>query len=210
MAKLKGPLFSLGASQQLGKALVFFPWKGLNVVREYVVPSNPRTSGQTTQRAYVTAAVAAIHTAQGRATDALAAADVIAYAAWASVVKAATTWFNQAVKNWLDIKVAAKVPCIYSGFNMNDPSANNIQMSLSLNEETPATMTAGKFYFGTSKTALVNSQAATGFLGSAVQVWGVDLSAFLTAGIKYYVQFRPDSGDGCEGANSGIYNFIAT
>ncbi|GAH96000.1 unnamed protein product, partial [marine sediment metagenome] len=37
MAKLKGPLFSLGASQQLGKALVFFGWKGLDVVREYVI-----------------------------------------------------------------------------------------------------------------------------------------------------------------------------
>ncbi|MBA7710187.1 hypothetical protein ES703_119120 [subsurface metagenome] len=28
MAVLKAPLFSLGASQQLGKALVFFGWKG--------------------------------------------------------------------------------------------------------------------------------------------------------------------------------------
>ncbi|GAI75819.1 unnamed protein product, partial [marine sediment metagenome] len=46
MAKLKGPLFSLGASGALGEAVVYFPWKGLNVVREYVIPSNPKTDPQ--------------------------------------------------------------------------------------------------------------------------------------------------------------------
>ncbi|KKM06256.1 hypothetical protein LCGC14_1745880, partial [marine sediment metagenome] len=53
MAKLKGPLFSLGASGQIAKALVYFPWKGLNLVREHVVPSNPNTTGQVTQRGYM-------------------------------------------------------------------------------------------------------------------------------------------------------------
>ncbi|GAJ15373.1 unnamed protein product, partial [marine sediment metagenome] len=36
-----------------------------------------------------------------------------------------------------------------------------------------------------------------------------DCSAFLTAGVKAYVQFKPDVADGCEGADSGIYNFVA-
>ncbi|GAH56681.1 unnamed protein product, partial [marine sediment metagenome] len=57
-------LMSLGASGQLGKALVFFPWKGLNVVREYVVPANPDTDLQGTQRGYLTTMVDAIHAAQ--------------------------------------------------------------------------------------------------------------------------------------------------
>ncbi|GAI58010.1 unnamed protein product, partial [marine sediment metagenome] len=76
------PLFSLGASQQLGKALVFFNWKGLNVVREYVVPSNPDTIPQQTQRNYLRNAVARIHAAQADAAHPLALIDQTAYAAW--------------------------------------------------------------------------------------------------------------------------------
>ncbi|GAI66183.1 unnamed protein product, partial [marine sediment metagenome] len=65
MAKLKAPLMSLGASGQLGKSLVFFGWKGLDVVREYVIPSNPQTDLQTTQRDYLTEIVTRLHTVQG-------------------------------------------------------------------------------------------------------------------------------------------------
>jgi hypothetical protein len=46
MAKVTGPLYSMGASGKLGNALVFFPWKGLNVVREWLVPTNKESSGQ--------------------------------------------------------------------------------------------------------------------------------------------------------------------
>jgi hypothetical protein len=84
---------SLGAAGQLGKALVFFAWKGLNVVREYVIPANPRTTLQTTQRGYLTAAVAAVHDAQADDTNPLASLDAQAYALWASVVQRATTWW---------------------------------------------------------------------------------------------------------------------
>lgn len=46
MAKVFGPLHSDGASGKLANAMVFFPWKGLNIVRKYVVPFNPETAGQ--------------------------------------------------------------------------------------------------------------------------------------------------------------------
>ncbi len=209
MAKLKGPLFSLGASQQLGKSLVFFSWKGLNVVREYVIPSNPRTSGQNTQRGYLTACVAAIHTLQGHDTDPLNATDITAYGLWASVVKAATTWFNQAVKNWIDVKVAGDVPVLYHDINFNDLTPATFTVILRIDEETGSQLAAGKFYFGTSKTALFNSQAATVNAGVDVRIDTVNLSAFLTAGVKYYMQFKADSGDPCEGTKSGIYYFTA-
>src|SRR3972149_2455449 len=38
MAKLKAPLLSFGASGKLADTLVYFPWKGLAVVRSYVIP----------------------------------------------------------------------------------------------------------------------------------------------------------------------------
>jgi len=57
MAVVKAPLLSLGASGQLGKALVFGTWKGLKTVRQHVEPANPNTADQQTQRALVTQGV---------------------------------------------------------------------------------------------------------------------------------------------------------
>ncbi len=50
MARVNGPLFSLDASGQLGRAVVYTKWKGRNVVREYVIPANPRSLAQHWQR----------------------------------------------------------------------------------------------------------------------------------------------------------------
>ena len=80
MAKVKAPLFGFGASGKLGNALVYFGWKGLNVVREYVIPANPRTTAQVTQRGYLTGAVAKVHAAQARPANALDELDTSAYA----------------------------------------------------------------------------------------------------------------------------------
>jgi hypothetical protein len=49
-AKLIGPLYSMGASGKIGDAMVFFPWKGLNVVRQWVIPVNKMSGGQGDQR----------------------------------------------------------------------------------------------------------------------------------------------------------------
>lgn len=209
MAKLKAPLLSLGASGQIAKSLVYFPWKGLNLVREYVIPSNPQTSGQTTQRSYVTAAVAAIHEAQAHAAQPMTSADQMAYAALASISFKIMTWFNMAVKLWVDVAVAAKTSIIYHEGVVSDKTCNSINISLQIIEETPSDLADGKFYFGTSKTNLIHSKTADVTAGDLVGITDEDCSAFLTAGFKYYWQFRPDTGDPCEGANSGIYNFLA-
>lgn len=209
MAKLKGPLMSLGASGALGKTLVFFGWKGIDVAREYVVPSNPKTSGQTTQRGYVTAAVAKIHSCQALAADPLDQDDLSAYAALGSTRSTPRTWFNEIVKLWVDCKVAGDVPIVYCNGTISDPTATTFDCEIDIEEETGSQLAAGKFYFGTSKTALIHSATASVTAGDCVALINQDLSAFLTAGEKYYMQFRPDSGDPCEGAVSGIYNFVA-
>ncbi len=46
MAKVEGPLFSLEARGKIGNAMVFFPWKGRNVVRKWLKPTNPRDIDQ--------------------------------------------------------------------------------------------------------------------------------------------------------------------
>lgn len=50
MAKATGPLYSMSASGKLGDALVYFSWKGLNVVREWLKPANPQSATQGDQR----------------------------------------------------------------------------------------------------------------------------------------------------------------
>jgi len=59
MARVRTPLLSFGARGKLANTLVFFPWKGIDAVREYVIPTNPRTAAQTTQRGYMTDIVSA-------------------------------------------------------------------------------------------------------------------------------------------------------
>lgn len=50
MAKLTGPLMSLGARGQLGKTLVMSKWRGVPYARQHVVPTNPQTTAQQTVR----------------------------------------------------------------------------------------------------------------------------------------------------------------
>ena len=208
MAKLKAPLLSLGASQQLGKTLVFFNWKGINAVREYVIPANPDTQLQKDQRDYIRKGVAMIHTAEARETYSLDSDDQMAYSALATAKGKIMTWFNQAVKLWIDVKVNTKKPIIYSGGTVNDPLANHFHASIFINEETEGSLLAGKFYFGTSKTNLIHSVDATVVDKEYVYLNYLDLSAFLKAGYKYFAQFRPDPAGDCAGADSGIYNFV--
>lgn len=50
MAKVTGPLFSMSASGKLGDAIVHFGWKGINVVRQWVIPANKMSGTQGDQR----------------------------------------------------------------------------------------------------------------------------------------------------------------
>lgn len=50
MAKVTGPLLSLGASGQIGGSQVYAKWKGIPYVRQKVIPANPRSAGQTQTR----------------------------------------------------------------------------------------------------------------------------------------------------------------
>lgn len=209
MAKVKAPLFSFGASGKLADALVYFPWKGLDVVRSYVIPANPKTAGQVTQRGYVTAAVAKIHATQALGTNPLDGDDVAAYALLASCEPTPRTWFNEIVRKWIDCEILSDIPVIYSDGTVSSKTAAAIALIMYLNEKTPSSLVAGKFYFGSSKTALIHAVAATVVAGVSVALSAEDCSAFLTAGNKYFVQFRPDTADPCEGAESGIYSFVA-
>lgn len=46
MAKVSGPLLSMGGAGQVAKTQVYATWKGRQYVRRYVVPANPKSTGQ--------------------------------------------------------------------------------------------------------------------------------------------------------------------
>lgn len=199
MAKLTGPLFSLAASQKLGNTLVYFAWKGLNVARTYVIPTNPKTAPQTTQRGYLSDAVAAIHAAQALGANPLAAADVSAYALLGSTFPSPRTWFNQVCKQWIDQNVAALKGCIYRDGGTT-PGANQLAVTIDTSPQGVNAVTAGDFYYGTSKTALIYTEAAAVVAGVATAtILG------LTTGVKYFWKFKPSAHADFVGTESGIY-----
>jgi hypothetical protein len=50
MAKTSAPALSFDAAGSIAKTMVYTRWKGIPVVRRYVIPANPRTEGQTLTR----------------------------------------------------------------------------------------------------------------------------------------------------------------
>jgi len=201
MAKLKAPLLSLGASGAIAKAIVFFPWKGLNCAREYVVPANPQTTPQNTQRGYLTIIVGLIHAAQALATNALDETDTMAYALWGSTYPTPRTWFNQAVKHYLDMRVAGKKADVFSG-GFTEGKSLSLDIGLSNESAKSGHLNAGKIYYGTSKTALINSKDAT--INQVSHRITATLTG-LTKNIKYFWQFRGTGTVDYIGHTSGIY-----
>lgn len=201
MAKLKAPLLSLGASGAIGKSIVYFPWKGLDAAREYVVPSNPKTTAQTTQRGYMTDAVADVHAAQSHANFPMLALDYAAYALWGSCFPTPRTWFNQAVKCYVDQMVASLLAHTYRHGEVI-PGDEKLDVAVYNSGFIAGHITAGDFWYGTSKTALINKKTAT--IVVATQHAEAEITG-LTNGVKYYWQFRPTAQASYVGCDSGIY-----
>lgn len=203
MAKLKAPLLSLGASGAIGKSLVFFGWKGIDCVREYAIPANPKTDAQVTHRGYMTAAVATIHDAEAHTIDPLSAADKIAYALYGSTFPTPRTWFNQITQRWILAKVNAEEATLYKSGRFADPATEEITITLR-NQVTDGQ--AGSFFYGPSKTAMAHSVAANG-----VGTLHTGVVTGLTKGTKYFFQFRPTPvTDARYVCRSGIYYHVCT
>jgi len=197
MAKLTAPLFSFGASGALAKALVYFPWKGLNVVRQYVVPANPKSDAQVAQRAFLTAAVDEIHAGMVYPSHPLTSADKSAYSLLASVKGIIMTWFNSMAKTMIDAMIDLHVyMALVSGACTYLAATTATAVMWSVKEEAPV----GDVFYGTSKTALLKSVAAN----FAAHTISVTLTG-LTVGTTYYWQWRKTAVGTDNVQVSGIY-----
>ena len=93
MAKVSGPLFSLEARGKIADAVVFFPWKGLHVVRQWLIPANPQSADQGDQRL--------ICGALGRSTSVIGTANAFA-AEVRAYMDAGLTWPSAIAKYMID------------------------------------------------------------------------------------------------------------
>ena len=193
MAKVTGPLFSLSASGQIAKTLVFMKWKGIDDVRKYVIPANPNTAAQQVQRAFITAALTMWHV-----TDWIAA-DLTAWNLLATTLGKVMSGFNAFVKLFVDANVATKTYASCSEYAAT-PAATTCSVVFAT---TVTGVKEATLKFGVSKTAMVESQdvaAAAGVLTFPV--------TGLTASTKYFCKVIPKDAD--ERAYSGIYSFTTT
>jgi len=174
MAKVKAPLFSLEARGALAKTVVHFPWKGLNCVREYIIPSNPKSTAQMSQRGKFIEAVDNIHASQRDGTFALGPTDVSAYALLASTFKTPRTWFNQIVKAYVDSILADKGPIIWQGANLVLTVSTQIEITVYATAGVPQ---HADVRYGITKTALLDTQEIT--KQEPVSMWAATTPASL-------------------------------
>jgi hypothetical protein len=177
--------------------MVFFGWKGLDVVREYVVPSNPKSTAQQAQRALVTAAVKEIHDSMVYPTHPLLSSDKSAYSLAGSLHATPRTWFNEAVKIMVDAEVDAQLYAALVSFACTYLAATTATaVGWSVKE---AALT-GFIKYGTSKTALLSSVAAD----IAAHTFSAVLTG-LTVGTTYYWQWQATPVANKTVLKSGIY-----
>lgn len=197
MAKLKGPLFSLEASGQLGKFAVYFPWKGLKVVRVHVVPTNPRSAAQTIQRGYVTAANAVWH------ATGWTVADLAAWNKAASTDARVMTGPNKFSSEYLIVAVALGTWAdLWDG---RDAAAAGTDRELRV-----------KGVAGLLQTRVRWGLRATAMINTIVMIWdapntdwlGQIAPGVLTSGQTVYYQFYEGATFPVRIGVTGIYSFV--
>lgn len=174
MAKVSGPLFSLQAGGQLAKTLVYSRWKGISDVRSYVIPANPRSAGQTTQRGYFGDAVDAWHTLG------LTADDVEAWNRGANNAARPQSGFNYFVGTLINLLVGGlSLAATAMGFNGGIADSGAGQIDFTVEEDGSAT--AVIFHWGYTPTSLIEQANGSELLN----VWSADNVAAASGAIVY-------------------------
>lgn len=171
MAKVLAPLFSTKARGQLGKSIVFFPWKSINAVRSYVIPANPNTAAQQAQRTIMTNGVAEWHNASYTAKD------KTAWNKFASTLAGALSGFNAMIRSFITVSVGGNDWIRIKNAEEANPGATDVDITVDAT-------TAGDYtlHWGTSPTFMPESDTQT----MAINVVTFDMSGLVDGVIYYY------------------------
>jgi len=172
MATVKTPLMSFGASGQLAKSIVFFPYKGLNVVRSHVVPANPNSAAQQTQRGYMGDAVDEWHAAG------YTEADHGAFNRWATTLGAGLSGFNAFCRDFINEAVAGGTWTRMADAVVSAITGTGFQVNITK----VSGGTTPSIHYGVSPTFMPNTASLVDQTGND---WEVTLSG-LTAHTRYY------------------------
>lgn len=192
MSIVTAPFFGFKARGQIGKSLVYFGWKGLNVVRTWVKPANPNAPDQQVQRGIFADAVAMWQ----NILFPFVALDVQMWNFLAGLSADPLTGFNNFMKMFIDTTILGNTPQKFYNATLSLVGPATFTVAVSHNVSS-ADVT---LWYGTSPTTLINSQARTegGVAGGT--------STFLVAGLTtktiYYFQVKGTVGE--LGSFSGI------
>lgn len=138
MAKVSGPLLSIEARGSIAESIVFFPWKGRHLVRQWLTPANPKKADQ----GYVRVILKCIGKAIARITSKSQVGDTIDSYLYTRV-KAKTDptqpWNATFAKQFLeDMKYAGKVvqssfDNVITAFSDHTASSDFVDIAASLN-----------------------------------------------------------------------------
>jgi hypothetical protein len=200
MSKVTAPFFGFHASQQINKALVYFVWKGINCVRTWVIPANPKTALQIAQRGNFTALVTIWH------GGLFSARDVGSWNRAATAVKfKPQSGFNRFIGIFRNL--------FYSGISGTHLSTATDTSTVAAMWQT--SMAADQFAgtnictknWGTKPTSLIYTDTPVYMLGT----WTSSvINTGLTAGAKVYWKYTIVDGVAAQGGESGINTTILT
>lgn len=190
-AKVSAPLFSFGARGKIGGALVYFPWKGIDCVRSYVIPANPQTDAQVTQRGYMTSAVAEWHGTE------YTSADVQAWNTYAGVLAAIMSGFNAMVKKFIEEIILGNVWERLDNAVTSNVFADMFRVTI----DKAAAGNSPTLRWGTRKTHFPNSVAMT---DNADGTWFGDCTPLLASTLYYF--YIDVGASGVDYARTGIYS----
>lgn len=193
-------MFSFGASGKLADALVFADWKGIDLARKYVIPANPQSAAQVTQRGYLTAAVAEWHIT---GTEALEGADKEAWNRYAGTLTP-MSGFNAFTREWVVERVAGGTPPgHFLDLNVTDADAALLDLDIDGDGLAVENVT---FHAGNTKTffPLTDTDAAVAGVYTLV---GFDTG--YPVGTRLYAYFDVGT-PGTDYMRSGLYSFLLT
>jgi len=190
LAKLILPLGSFGARGKIGDAFVFFPWKGLNCVREYVIPANPNSSAQQTQRGYFTSAVNEYHAAAYNELD------QSAFRLFAAQSKNPLTYFNVVIREHVNVLIAGDAwASLYQGvLSLVGTSGFTFEVDCSADR-------TAVLYYGLSPGYMPTTDAGS-YAGTT---WTYGITG-LSSNTKYYFYVKNTASG--YGGRTGIYTQI--
>ena len=146
MAKVEGPLFSIDAGGKIAKSLVNMKRKGRHDVRRYVIPVNPKSDDQKTQRNYLKEAVFAWK------NDGYTEVDIESWNLYAKTYGDMTSGYNMFLRHKINANKEGKEWAKLYDYVVVNLTKVDTNISIKTPEETGA-----RLYIGTSPKVMVRA-----------------------------------------------------